>query len=89
MRTARNLHSPYDKETAPPPHGYVLTGEPIRFDMLDFPSAWAIQNAGGLAHHPECSSHPKWRMLCDCGAVIEEWKTLREREGYGEEGNHV
>lgn len=47
---------------------------------LDFPTAWAIQEKGGLEHHPRCSSVPGWSaisgpgLLCDCGAVVREWE---------------
>jgi hypothetical protein len=55
----------------------------MRFDMLDFPTAWEIQKRGGLEHHPRCSSVPGWSpisgpgLLCDCGAVNAEWERLR------------
>jgi hypothetical protein len=54
----------------------------IRFDMLDYPTAWAVQRRGGLKHHPRCSCVAGWdpisgpSFLCDCGAVIEEWKRM-------------
>lgn len=60
-----------------------MTG--IRTDMLDFPTAWAIQRRGGLTHHPRCSSVPGWHpmsgpgFLCDCGAVPDAWKLAVER----------
>jgi hypothetical protein len=48
---------------------------------MDFPTAWAIQNEMGseLEHHLNCSSHPRWAMLCDCGALREEWLRRREK----------
>lgn len=54
-------------------------GPPWRTDMLDFPTAWAIQRRGGLEHGPRCSSvaghhplsGPMW--LCDCDAVERAW----------------
>lgn len=58
----------------------------MRFDMLDFPTAWEIQKSVGatLDHHPECSSVPGSNrgmggpaLLCDCGAIEAEWKRLR------------
>lgn len=55
-----------------------------RYDFLDFPTAWAIQRAGGLEHRPRCSSVPGWDpisgpgFLCDCGAVETEWRRLRD-----------
>jgi len=54
--------------------------------VLDYPTAWAIQRRGGLDHHPRCSSVPGWDpisgpgFLCDCGAVVKEWKRLRASE---------
>lgn len=58
----------------------------LRFDVLDFPAAWAIQKDRGpaLPHDKECSSVPGWHplsgpgMLCDCGAVLTEWERLKE-----------
>lgn len=53
-------------------------------NYLDFPTAWAIQRAGGFAHHERCSSVPSEdpitgpAFLCDCGAVTREWRRLRE-----------
>lgn len=53
-------------------------------EALDFPTAWAIQDAGGLTHNPRCSSVPGWHplsgpaLLCDCGAVEREWKRRLE-----------
>jgi hypothetical protein len=52
-------------------------------DFLDFPTAWAIQEAGGLPHHERCSSVEGWHplsgpaLLCDCGAVKLRWEELR------------
>lgn len=57
----------------------------IRTDMLDFPTAWAIQERGGIEHHPRCSSVPGWHslsgpgLLCDCDAVPNAWKLAVER----------
>lgn len=54
----------------------------MRFDMLDFPTAWEIQRAGALTHDEKCSSVPGWHpmsgpgFLCDCGAVSKEWERL-------------
>lgn len=47
--------------------------EPVREDFLDFPTAWRIQERT-VEHHPECSSRPEWRLLCDCGSVQAEWE---------------
>jgi hypothetical protein len=61
------------------------------YDFLDFPTAWAIQRAGGLDHHPRCSSVPGWDpisgpgFLCDCGAIEAEWKRLRREKGLSED----
>lgn len=54
-------------------------------DYLDFPTAWAIQDAVGtsLNHQPRCSSVPGWdplsgpAFLCDCGAITKEWERRR------------
>ena len=54
----------------------------VRTDFLNFPTAWAIQDKGGLQHHPRCSSVPGWDpisgpgLLCDCGAITKEWERL-------------
>lgn len=56
--------------------------QPFNPDVLDFPTAWAIQEAGGIEHHPRCSSVPGWcamsgpSLLCDCGAVERQWLAL-------------
>lgn len=60
-------------------------------DSPDFPTAWAIQNEGGLEHDPRCSSVPGWHplsgpaMLCDCGAVRKEWLRRCPAPAPGEE----
>lgn len=57
----------------------------IRTDMLDFPTAWQIQERGGLEHAPRCSSVPGWHpmsgpgLLCDCGAVTRRWRELTRK----------
>jgi hypothetical protein len=61
--------------------------------LLDYPTAWAIQNEVGptLTHHPRCSSVPGWDpmsgpgLLCDCGAVEQEWKRRKEGQNETEE----
>lgn len=59
--------------------------QPFNREMLDFPTAWAIQERGGLEHHQRCSSVPGWHplsgpgLLCDCGAVGAEWRALLAR----------
>lgn len=64
---------------------------PVRTDFLDFPTAWAIQNKAldqgpALTHHPKCSSVPGWSplsgrgLLCDCGAVQQEWVRLGKEQ---------
>ena len=56
--------------------------EPIRTDMLDFPTAWRIQEEMTLSHDPKCSSVPGWHplsgpgFLCDCGAVEAKWREI-------------
>lgn len=60
-------------------------------DYPDYPTAWAIQHSHGktLPHHPRCSSVPGWDpisgpgFLCDCGAVVEEWKRIKALPDYG------
>ncbi len=62
-----------------------MTEPAIRDDMLDFPTAWAIQRRGGLEHHSRCSCVPGWDpisgpgFLCDCGAIVKEWKEKYSR----------
>lgn len=56
----------------------------MRTHMLDYPTAWAIQEDRGakLEHHPKCSSVPGHdpisgpSFLCDCGAIKREWERL-------------
>ena len=54
--------------------------------IIDFPTAWAIQGEGGLAHAARCSSVPGWHplsgpsLLCDCGAVVDEWNRRQVAE---------
>lgn len=53
---------------------------------MDYPTAWALQREVGekLDHHPRCSSVPGWDplsgpgMLCDCGALLAEFKRRTE-----------
>lgn len=54
----------------------------MRFDFLDFPTAWEIQREVGeqLVHDPRCSSQPPHggaMWLCDCDAVPAEWGRRR------------
>lgn len=68
-------------------HGEVFYETSLRFDMIDFPCAWAIQKSVGttLSHDPKCSSVEGSNggaggpgFLCDCGAVIREWFRRKE-----------
>lgn len=62
----------------------------MRFDMLDYPTAWEIQRTTNLSHLERCSSVPGWHdsagpmWLCDCGAVNREWERLKAQSAYGE-----
>lgn len=59
-----------------------MIGEPMRTDFLDFPTAWAIQNRGGLVHHERCSApRSGGGFLCDCGAVRRRWEELCREQG--------
>jgi len=57
----------------------------MRFDMLDYPTAWEIQKSVGaqLHHDPRCSAVPGHdpisgpSFLCDCGAITLEWERRR------------
>lgn len=57
----------------------------MRFDMLDYPTAWEIQKSVGaqLHHGPRCSAVPGHdpisgpSFLCDCGAITLEWERRR------------
>lgn len=53
-----------------------MSGLNIR--VLDFPTAWKIQEEG-LAHFDErCSAvQTEGAFLCDCGAVVAEWERRR------------
>lgn len=63
----------------------------IRLDVFDYPTAWELQERGGLTHHEHCSSVPGWNplsgpaFLCDCGAVERAWNDLRAAAGLGRE----
>lgn len=52
----------------------------MRTDVIDFPTAWAIQRRIPLLHMDACSSVPGGHplagpaFLCDCGAVSDAWK---------------
>lgn len=55
----------------------------VREDFLDYPTAWTIQREGVEHFSTECSAVPPEEgghplggpaLLCDCGAVVEEWK---------------
>lgn len=56
---------------------------------MDFPTAWAIQREIGEEsppHKPKCSAVAGWHplsggLLCDCGAVREEWMRRRALSG--------
>lgn len=52
----------------------------MRFDFIDFPLGWAIQNNSELTHDPKCSSQPPRggaMFLCDCDALEVEWERLK------------
>ena len=76
---------PYYGDTITPghagPHPDPMM-EGLRLDMLDFPTAWKIQERFNLEHAPRCSSVPGWNpisgphFLCDCGAVQKKWENL-------------
>ena len=57
--------------------------------ILDYPTAWAIQEGTELKHHPRCSSVPGWSaisgpsLLCDCGAVEREFDLLTKFQIHG------
>ncbi len=66
-----------------------MSEEPVRTDFLDYPTAWRIQHEVGdqLRHDPRCSSVEQADeplagpgLLCDCGAVIRDWKQRVYRE---------
>lgn len=49
--------------------------EPVREDFIDFPTAWRIQREGVTHTSVLCSAvHADGALLCDCGAVEDEWK---------------
>lgn len=53
-------------------------------DVLDYPTAWAIQKHAAIPHGAMCSSVPGWHplsgagLLCDCGSVQSEWERLKK-----------
>jgi len=61
-----------------------VSNSKISLDMLDYPTAWAIQETADLKHGDRCSSVPGWdplsgpMWLCDCGAVEAHWEQLRQ-----------
>ena len=58
-----------------------VLGDDGHKEVLNFPTAWAIQREVGpsLRHDPHCSSVPGWDplsgpgLLCDCGAILKEY----------------
>jgi hypothetical protein len=65
-----------------------MNDDGVRLDMLDFPTAWKIQEIGDIEHHPRCSSQPDAvpgmsgpHFLCDCGAVERAWRARRAAAG--------
>lgn len=65
---------------------------------LDFPTAWALQRAGGLEHDERCSAAvTSGAVLCDCGAVQRKWdafvaggvrrlvERIKEEDGHGQD----
>lgn len=55
----------------------------MRYDMLDFPTAFEIQSEGVEHTDPRCSAvQTGGAMLCDCGAVEAEWERRRTEAGW-------
>lgn len=52
----------------------------IRLDMLDYPTAFALQRRGLVHTHERCSA-VQGPFLCDCGAVVTAWHAEREKAG--------
>jgi hypothetical protein len=68
----------------------------VRTDMCDFPTGWRIQDEIGTTsppHDPKCSCVPGHHplsgpaLLCDCGAILREWRK-RVKEQTGAESEH-
>ncbi len=55
----------------------------IRSDVLDFPSSIAILRHSHLEHAPECSHEWSAALMCDCEAVLHEWKRILATEACG------
>lgn len=55
-----------------------------RLDFIDFPLGFELQAAlASEDHHSRCSQPA---MLCDCGAIIKLWRTLRAEAGLPDDG---
>lgn len=58
-----------------------------KLDFIDFPLAWAICREGIEHRSPKCSYvQASGGFLCDCGAMILEWKRRREALGLSSDG---
>lgn len=53
----------------------------VREDFLDFPTAWAIQEAGDGEHDHDCSAGSTGgAFLCDCTVVARTYVELVRRQ---------
>ncbi|GAA4849653.1 hypothetical protein ACFQ34_33495 [Pseudonocardia benzenivorans] len=57
-----------------------MSDDRIRLDMLDYPTAFALQDRGLLHTDARCSAL-LGPFLCDCGAVVKAWEDEREKAG--------
>lgn len=55
-------------------------GAGLNLDLpyIDYPTAWAIQRAGGINHQAACSAQQTGgAMLCDCNGLVYKWADLK------------
>ena len=56
---------------------YVLDSNKVNRNVLDFPTAFAVQRNAELTHDPKCSNiQTDGALLCDCAAVEREYDRI-------------
>jgi transcriptional regulator with XRE-family HTH domain len=64
--------------------------EPVREDMLDFPTGWRLANEGIEHPDPRCSYvQTDGALLCDCGAIQTEWRRRVQAQVLARLGDQV
>jgi len=54
-----------------------VTAPDWTLDYIDYPTAWWIQEQGLTHKDPRCSAAQTAALLCDCGAIVDEWTRRR------------